>query len=116
MADKAVVTSEHRLMALACLCVPRVLNELGLKTRAWVGTGEEHSRHDPAATLTAQAIADAEARGRLEASAEVTRLQGELDELKTSRLTLDETHRLQAELDELRSQANEYGRHPFPAA
>ncbi len=60
----AKVTREHRIDALRCLCVPQVLEELGPKTRAWVDTGFEHKRHDPAATLVAQAIADAEARGR----------------------------------------------------
>jgi hypothetical protein len=59
----APVTPAHRAAALWCLCVPRVLEEIGPKTQVWVDTGFEHNRHDPAATLVAQAIANAEARG-----------------------------------------------------
>jgi hypothetical protein len=80
MAD---VTREHRLLALRALCVPQVLNELGPKTRVWVDHGHEHKRHDPAATLVAQAIADAEARGRAESAPTQASAELETEALST---------------------------------
>jgi hypothetical protein len=95
MTERAAVTRAHRVATLVAFGWGDVVGTKNSLAK-WVETGV-HSENPLAGQtlpMTAQAIADAEARGRAESSAEVSRPTAELAELK--------------------SQANEYRRHPFP--
>jgi hypothetical protein len=111
----AVVTREQRIVALGAVYPQANNGALWQSEQHWVCTGEDHPQYTKHLMLPriAQAIADAEARGRASRDEEVERLRGEIARLRE--ITTEEEPEKPGELDRLNPYKRGWVDNPAPA-